>query len=111
MPAAHLPPPPARMLVNAAEFLFNGSRKAGPSGKWQIQLRNNGQDVHDLGIRGADGRVIAQMGVVDPDRLGTIAVRLTPGTYRLFCGVADHEALGMSWRLIVRVPKVRTTAP
>jgi len=99
------------MLVNAADFLFNGSRKAGPSGRWQIQLRNNGQDEHDLGIRRTDGRVVAQMGIVNPDRLGTITVRLKAGTYRLFCGVADHEALGMSWRLIVRVPRVRTTAP
>ena len=99
------------MLVNADEFVFNGSRKAGPSGRWQIQLRNNGEDVHDLIVRRADGRVIAHMGIVDPDGLGSVRVRLKPGDYRLFCGVADHEDLGMSWRLIVRVPKVRTTAP
>ena len=111
MPAVDLPPPPARMLVNADEFLFNGSRKAGPSGRWQIQLRNNGEDVHDLSVRRPDGRVITQMGIVDPDGLGSVKVRLKPGDYQLFCGVADHEALGMSWRLIVRVPKVRTTAP
>ena len=47
------------------------------------------------------------MGIVHPNGLGTITVRLKPGTYRLFCGVADHEALGMSLRLIVRVPRVR----
>ena len=99
------------MLVNAADFLFNGSRKAGPSGKWRLQLRNNGQDEHDLRIRRADGKVIARMGVVNPGGLGTITVRLKPGTYRLFCGIADHEALGMSLRLIVRVQHLRTTAP
>ena len=111
MPAAHLPPPPARMLVNAADFLFNGSRGAGPSGKWQLQLRNNGQDEHDLRIRQADGKVIARMGIVNPNGLGTITVRLKPGTYRLFCGIADHEALGMSLRLIVSPPHVTATAP
>jgi hypothetical protein len=99
------------MLVSADEFIFNGSRRAGPSGKWQIQLRNNGEDVHDLGVRRADGVVIAQSATVDPDGLDTVKIRLKPGTYRLFCGIADHEARGMSWRLIVRVPKVRTTAP
>ncbi len=99
------------MLVNADEFLLNGSRRAGPSGRWRIQLRNNGEDLHDLGIRRADGRVIARMGIVDANGLGSVKVRLRPGTYRLFCGVADHEALGMWWQLIVRVPKVRTTAP
>ena len=111
MLAAHPPPPPARMLVNAADFLFSGSRKAGPSGRWRLQLRNNGQDEHDLRIRRADGKVIGQIGIVNPNGLGTITVRLKPGTYRLFCGVADHEALGMSLRLIVRVPHVRTTTP
>jgi hypothetical protein len=111
MPAADLPTPPARMLVNAIEFVFNGSRKAGPSGRWQIQLRNNGQDDHDLGIRNGAGRIVAQTAIIRPNSLGAIKVRLQPGTYRLFCGVADHEALGMSWRLIVRRPKVRTTAP
>lgn len=99
------------MLVNADEFVLNGSRKAGPSGRWQIQLRNNGEDVHDLKVRRPDGRIIAQMPLVGPDRLGTVTVRLKPGKYRLFCSISGHEALGMSWRLIVRVPKVRTTAP
>ncbi len=99
------------MLVNADEFVLHGSRKAGPSGRWRIQLRNNGEDVHDLAVRRADGRVIARSPIVDPDGLSTITIRLRPGTYRLFCGVADHQALGMSWPLIVRVPKVRTTAP
>ena len=99
------------MLVNADEYVFNGSRKAGPSGKWQIQLRNNGEDPHDLAVRRSDGRVVAQSAEIDPNGLGTIKVRLKPGTYQLFCGIAGHEALGMSWRLVVRVPKVRTTAP
>lgn len=111
MSGADLPPPPARMLVNADEFMLNGSRKAGPSGRWQIQLRNNGEDVHDLAIRRGDGRVIARTPIVDPDGLNTIRIRLRPGTYRLFCGTADHESRGMSWPLIVRAPKVRTTAP
>lgn len=111
MPVADLPPPPARMLVNADEFLLNGSRRAGPSGRWQIQMRNNGEDDHDLGIRRADGTVIAQTPIVGPAKLDTIKVRLKPGRYTLFCGVSDHEALGMSWPLVVRIPKVRTTAP
>lgn len=99
------------MLVNADEFVFNGSRKAGPSGRWQIQLRNNGEDIHDLAVRRADGRVIARIANVDPNGLGSVKVRLKPGKYQLFCGISDHEALGMRWPLIVRVPKVRSTAP
>ncbi len=111
MSGADLPPPPARMLVNADEFVLRGSRKAGPSGRWQIQLRNNGEDEHDLAVRRSDGRVIARTPIVDPDGLSTIRIRLRPGKYRLFCGVSDHEALGMSWPLVIRAPRLPTTAP
>jgi hypothetical protein len=99
------------MLVNADEFVFNGSRKAGPSGRWQIQIRNNGEDDHNLAIRKPDGTVIAQTPIVGPADLGTIKIRLRPARYTLFCGVSDHEARGMSWSLTVRAPKVRSTAP
>lgn len=112
MPAADLPLPPARMLVTADEFVFRGSRRAGPSGKWRFELRNNGEDDHDLRIRrNRDDVVIADGGIVHPDTTGTIRLRLKPGRYTLFCSLADHEALGMSWGLIIRVPKHRTTAP
>ncbi len=111
MASADLPLPPARILVNADEFLFNGSRGAGPSGKWRIQLKNNGEDDHDLAIR-REGTVIFTGPIVGPGKLGNdIKVRLKPGKYILFCTISDHEARGMSWRLSVRKPKVRTTAP
>lgn len=99
------------MLVNADEFLLNGSRRAGPSGRWTIQMRNNGEDVHDLGVRRTDGVVLATIPVVDPAGLGSVTVRLKPGSYTLFCSISDHESRGMAWRLVVRKPKVRTTAP
>ena len=112
MPAADLPLPPARMLISADEFVYRGSRRAGPSGKWNLQLRNNGEDDHDLLLRrNADGVVIADSGIVHPDTTGTVKIRLKPGRYTLFCSIADHESLGMRWGLIVRVPKHRTTAP
>lgn len=111
MAAVDLPPPPARMLVNADEFFLNGSRRAGPSGLWRIQLRNNGEDVHDLAVRRPDGTAIATIPLIFPDAVGAVRVRLRPGSYRLICTISDHEARGMSWGLVVRKPKVRTTAP
>lgn len=105
-----LPPPPAPMLVHADEFRLNGSRRAGPSGLWRIQLRNNGEDDHDLRIRRLDARLLASSPIVHPGTLGVVRVRLAPGRYILYCSLADHEARGMWWRLTVRVPKVRTTA-
>lgn len=110
MPAADLPPPPARMLVFAGEFFLNGSRRAGPSGLWRIQFRNNGEDDHDLRVR-RGGVLLASSRIVRPGGLQTVQVRLRPGTYTLFCSISDHELRGMKWRLVTRAPKVRTTAP
>ena len=111
MAVAALPPQPAPMLVHADEYLLNGSRRAGPSGRWRFQLRNNGEDDHDLRIRRPCGAVLASIPVIHPSAMGTLRVRLAPGRYTLFCGISDHEARGMIWQLVVRVPKVRTTVP
>lgn len=115
---AALPPtppsqlPPARILVYADEFHFNGSRGSGPSGKWRINLKNNGEDEHDIQIRNNTTKVVlAKSQIFLPGENGTITVRLKPGSYKLFCGVADHEARGMKWKLLVRKPKIRRTAP
>jgi hypothetical protein len=111
MAVAAPPAQPATMLVYATEFVLNGSRRAGPSGRWRFQLRNNGQDDHDLRIRRFGGPLLAATPIVHPSTVGTIRVRLAPGRYTLYCGVADHEAQGMVWQLVVRAPKVRATAP
>jgi hypothetical protein len=100
------------MLVYADEYFFNGSRRAGPSGLWRIQFRNNGEDDHDLRVRRASGGlVLASSRIVRPAGLQTVQVRLKPGRYTLFCSIADHELRGMKWSLLVRAPKVRVTAP
>ncbi len=103
--------PPAKILVYAREFRFNGSRLAGPSGLWRMQVRNIGEDDHDLAVRRADGVTIATSPIVFPSDTGTVRVRLKPGRYTLFCRVAGHEALGMRIPLTIRKPKIRTTAP
>jgi hypothetical protein len=111
MAAADLPLPPARILVNADEYVFNGSRRAGPSGRWRFQLRNIGEDDHDLAVRNAAGTVISSSPVVNPGTVFDVKIRLKPGKYVLFCTISDHEVRGMKWDLSVRKPKVRTTAP
>ena len=69
------------------------------------QLKNNGQDDHDLAVRNARGRIIASTGVVRHGALGQLRVRLRPGRYLLVCTLADHEALGMRTVLVVRPRK------
>jgi azurin len=69
------------------------------------QLKNNGQDDHDLAVRSARGRVVASTGVVGHGALGQLRVRLRPGRYVLVCTLAGHEALGMRSVLVVRARK------
>jgi hypothetical protein len=95
-------PPPARLLAFASEFHIGASRSKAPAGVLVAQLKNNGQDDHDLAVRNARGRIVAATGVVRHGALGQLRVRLRPGRYVLVCTLADHEARGMRAVLVVR---------
>jgi plastocyanin len=102
--AAAPPSPPARVQVVAREFSFVLSRQVVRAGAAIIELRNAGEDAHDLRLRRVGGThvwawpVTAAGGVVDEQ------VTLKPGRYLLYCSVANHRALGMSAVLVVRQP-------
>jgi hypothetical protein len=98
-------PPPARLLAFASEYRLGTSRSRAPAGVLVAQLKNNGQDDHDLAVRNARGRVVATTGVVRHGALGQLRVRLRPGRYVLVCTLADHEARGMRAVLVVRARK------
>lgn len=100
-PVAAAAPPPARMLVFASEHRLNPSRRRMPAGRAIIQMRNIGEDPHDLVVRRADGRVVARMAEVRPGRTGEVRTRLPAGRYRLVCTVTGHEALGMVAAFVV----------
>lgn len=89
------PPPPARVLAFADEYFFNLSRLSVPAGRLILQVKNNGEDDHDLRIVGPRGTARAETGVVRPDRLGTIRTTLTRGRYTYLCTIADHAERGM----------------
>jgi hypothetical protein len=98
-------PPPARLLAFASEFRLGTSRAKAPAGVLVAQLKNIGQDDHDLAVRNARGRVVASTGVVTHGAIGQLRVRLRPGRYVLVCTLGDHEALGMRSVLVVRARK------
>ena len=98
-------PPPARLLAFASEFRLGTSRAKAPAGVVVAQLKNIGQDDHDLAVRNARGRIVASTGVVRHGALGQLRVRLRPGRYVLVCTLADHEARGMRSVLVVRARK------
>jgi plastocyanin len=65
-------------------------------GRVTFNVRNFGEDGHDLAVRTSSGRVLGAIGELRPGRTATLTVRLrTPGRYRLFCSLEGHEAKGM----------------
>ena len=94
--------PPARVQVVAQEFRFALSRRTIKAGHAIIELRNAGEDAHDLLLERVGGRKIWAWPVTQAGGVVDREVVLPPGTYRLWCGVANHRALGMSATLIVK---------
>ncbi len=95
-------PPPARVQVVAREFSFTLSRLSVKAGPAIVELVNQGQDAHDLRLERVGGTHVYAWPVVQPGAYADREYTLTPGTYVLWCSIANHRALGMTAKLIVR---------
>jgi plastocyanin len=97
------PPPPARVQIVAQEFRYALSRQRIRPGRAILELRNMGEDAHDLVLLAPGGkRVVVRWPAAEPGAVIDRDVRLKPGVYRFVCTVANHRALGMQARLVVR---------
>jgi hypothetical protein len=91
--AAH---PPTAVGVGEREWRISLYRGKVPTGRVKLNVRNFGEDGHDLAIRASSGRVLGSIPELRPGRSGTLTVRLRePGRYLVFCSLAGHEAKGM----------------
>jgi plastocyanin len=95
-------PPPARVQVVAREFGYALSRTTIRAGRAIIELRNAGEDAHDLILQRRGGRKLYVWPVTQAGGVSDKELTLAPGTYRLWCGVANHRSLGMVATLVVR---------
>ena len=95
-------PPPARVQVVAQEFRFALSRRTIEAGHAIIELRNAGEDAHDLLLQRVGGHKVWAWPVTPAGGVVDKELTLPPGTYRLWCGVANHRALGMRATLVVK---------
>jgi hypothetical protein len=93
---------PARVQVTALEFEYRLSRLSLRQGRALIELVNYGEDEHDLVLRRVGGTKSWRLRRILPGSRATLAVRLRPGLYQLWCEVADHRARGMRATLRVR---------
>ena len=100
VPPPTAPPPPptplAHLQVVAREFSLTPSRLTLPAGRAVVELDNFGQDPHDLRVE----RVEAPAARFDftLTRAGdreSQSLQLTAGTWKLYCTLPGHEALGM----------------
>jgi hypothetical protein len=86
---------PTRLQVTALEFEYRLSRLRVPEGRVLVELANFGQDEHDLALRRIGGTRIYALSKTLPGERRTIALRLAPGRYRLWCRLGDHRLRGM----------------
>jgi plastocyanin len=90
--------------VGEREFSIAVYRPKVRRGKVKLNIRNLGEDVHDLVVERAGRRVGGLATIVKPGATATLRLNLKKsGTYRLICTIADHEARGM--RATLRVVK------
>jgi plastocyanin len=88
-------PAPNRVQVTAKEFYYVVSRHTVTAGPAIVELVNYGEDPHDLRLQRVGARHIAGTPQVQPNDFYDLNVKLLPGTYRLWCGIANHRQLGM----------------
>jgi plastocyanin len=96
---------PTSVGIAQREFHITPYRRTVPPGAVKLNIKNFGEDVHNLVIRGPRG-----FSAIGPDvdaganTTWTVKLRAT-GTYQLLCTRANHLALGMKSKLTVAKPK------
>ena len=94
-------PPPARVQIVAREFSLAPSRRTLRAGTAIVVLANFREDPHDLRLQRVGGTTVRGVPVQQSGRFADVTVKLLPGTYRLWCSLADHRARGMRTTLVV----------
>jgi hypothetical protein len=99
------PPEPLARFVSVAarEWSLTLSRPVVGAGSVTIELRNLGEDPHNLVVSPDDGShdPLAGWAETGPGDFLRQSVTLPAGRYLLFCSLEGHEAAGMSARLRV----------
>ena len=102
-PSPSAPAPPRFVSVAAREFSLTLSRPLVGSGAVTVELRNSGEDPHNL-VVSPEGThsPLASFSEIDPGTYERRSVTLAPGRYQLWCSLEFHEGLGMSTTLRVQ---------
>jgi hypothetical protein len=102
-PGPEEPALPSFVSASAREFSLTLSRPLVGAGNVRIELRNNGEDPHNLVVSPEGTHTpLASFSTLDPAAYERRTVPLAPGRYQLWCSLESHEALGMSVTLRVQ---------
>jgi hypothetical protein len=95
---------PTAVGVGEREWRVALYRSTVPVGLVKLNVRNFGEDGHDLAVRNSKGGVRGHLPEIDPGAGRSLTVRLRrPGHFVVYCSLAGHEARGM--RAVLRAKK------
>jgi plastocyanin len=80
--------------VTLDDYLIRPQSIRVPKGELTVSATNRGRLGHTFRIRGATRNVLA-ITTIEPGETKSRSFRLGPGTYRMYCVLANHEELGM----------------
>ena len=86
---------PVRIQVVTTEFRLSMSRINVRTGLVKIELANYGEDPHDLKLRKIGTSKVYVIPETGPGQRTSRTFRLPAGSYKVWCGIADHRAMGM----------------
>ena len=90
-----------RFTVTLDEYLMRPQKIHVPHGApLTVTVVNHGRLGHTFRIRTRNHTVL-KLTTIAPGRRQSRSFRLAPGTYRMFCALANHEELGMYGTLVV----------
>ena len=102
-PAPDAPALPRFVSAAAREFSLTLSRPLVGAGAVMIELRNSGEDPHNLVVSPEGTHTsLAAFSEIGPGTYERRSVTLAPGRYQLWCSLEFHEGLGMSTTLRVQ---------
>jgi plastocyanin len=92
------PPSDADLVVIGKEYKFDKAEYTVKAGAVKISYSDKGTLTHSLIVEGFPGSKIN----LGPGQTKTKTVTLPAGTYKLYCDLSGHEALGMKSVLVVQ---------
>jgi hypothetical protein len=94
---------PAFVSVGAKEFSLTLSRPLVGKGSVRVELRNNGEDPHNLVVSPEGTHTpLVSFSTLGPGTYERHTLALDPGSYQLWCSLEGHEARGMGVTLRVQ---------